>query len=250
MRRLFIIVFLAIAMIGVACQRHTTLTFVDYSYQSPKRHIASVEQETVLAVPEPSAVMVARQIFAQGGSMVDAAIAVSFALAVARPQSTGIGGGGFMLIYDPNVGKTIAYDFRERAPHKAFERMYLNAKGEVLEGRSVDGVMAAGVPGLVDGLYSIHKRHKSNLAFSQLVAPAIKLARDGVLVSKHLAAASQAKRKILLKYAETAKIFLRADGSPLRAGDLLIQKDLAKTLTAIANHGREGFYNGKVAKAI
>lgn len=184
----------------------------------------------------------------QGGNAIDAAVAVSFALSVERPQSTGIGGGGFMLVHGPNLPEPIAIDFREVAPSRAHRKMFLDPMGNELQRRSVDGVMAGAVPGLVAGLLEVHKLY-GKLKLKDVMQPAIDLAKWGFPVYPHLAKAIAYRKDVLEKYPASKKIFFRRDGKPLEQGDLLVQRDLAKTLIAIANEGKKGFYMGWVAKA-
>ena len=191
----------------------------------------------------------AYRVLEAGGNLIDAAIAASFAVSVERPQSTGLGGGGFLLYRDAKSGKIIAFDFRERAPRLATQNMFLDARGNVSKKASIDGMRAVAVPGLVAGLAAIHARYGS-LPWKKLLEPAIELAETGFEVYPDLASALRERKDVLLASAEAKKIFLKADGSTLVEGDRLIQKDLARTLRIIAQKGREGFYAGPVARAI
>ncbi len=179
------------------------------------------------------------------GNLVDAAVAMSFALAVERPQSTGIGGGGFLLLY--LEGKTSlpqAWDFRERAP--------LAANAKTFEGKdpksSRQGVLSSGVPGLVAGLYDIHKLY-GTLGWSQVVNPAVKLAKDGFPIYYELAEAISKSKKLLLEDSAMAKVFA-PQGKLLEKKDLLVQTDLAKTLSLISRLGKDAFYQGELAEKI
>lgn len=185
---------------------------------------------------------------AAGGNAADALVATSFAVSVTRPQSTGIGGGGFILYHDAESGKTYAIDCREEAPSGASRDMYLDAKKQPVPGASTYGALASGVPGLVKGLCEFHARF-GKLPFKQVIAPAIKLARDGFPVDAGLAGSAAYHRKKLAKFPESAEVFLPG-GEPVKRGELLRQPDLAKTLTAIAKHGADGFYKGRVAELI
>lgn len=191
----------------------------------------------------------AELIFAMGGNIVDAAVAASFTLGVERPQSTGLGGGGFMLIHIAKENKTYAVDFRERAPLSATEKMFLDKDGKVIEGKATTGIYAVGVPGTVAGLAEIHKKF-GKLPWNQLFQPAIDLAEKGLPVYPHMASALVNQKDILLKSDYTKSIFYHEDGTPLAVGETLIQKDMGKTLREIQKKGRNGFYKGWVANAI
>jgi len=190
-----------------------------------------------------------REILKRGGNLVDAAVAISFALSVERPQSTGLGGGGFMLLALPGWSSPIALDFREEAPMKAHEKMFLNQKGEVIPNLSSEGIFSGGVPGLVAGLTEVHQQF-GKLPLKMVMSPAIRMAKNGFFVYPYLAHCLKETQELLGKYPASKKIFFHQDGSLLREGDLLVQKDLAKTLELIAEKGKNGFYQGKVAEKI
>ncbi len=189
------------------------------------------------------------RVFQSGGNIIDAAIAASFAIGVERPQSTGIGGGGFMLYREAKTGKIYAIDFRERAPIAARENIFLDAKGEVIPEKSLVGIHAAGVPGLVRGLAEIHRRF-GRAKWKTLVAPAIALAEEGVVVYPYLANALKEERDDLAKFADSKSIFLKADGSPYVEGERIRQPALARSLREIAAGGAGAFYRGRIGKAI
>jgi gamma-glutamyltranspeptidase / glutathione hydrolase len=183
----------------------------------------------------------------QGGNAVDAAIAASFVVSVTRPQSTGIGGGGFLLLYRAADKETVAVDFRERAPLKATAHMFVR-DGNAVPALSRNGALAVAVPGLVAGLIDVQKRY-GTLPLSTVMAPAIRLADDGFPVYAQLEQALTYRAQLLRESPATRAIYFRED-RPLRAGELLVQKDLAKTLRAVAAAGKEAFYRGKVAEAL
>ena len=191
----------------------------------------------------------AREILDHGGNLVDAAIAASFVTSVERPQSTGLGGGGFFLFHEAQSGKNYAIDFRERAPHLATENMYLDSKGQVNTDLSRDGIKAVGVPGLVAGLVEIHHRF-GHLPFSQVVAPAIQLAEKGFPVYPHLADALKLRAVTLAKDPAARKIFLDHDRKPWPLGHVLLQKDLAQTLRLIVKKGKNAFYRGSIGEKL
>jgi gamma-glutamyltranspeptidase/glutathione hydrolase len=189
----------------------------------------------------------AHAILAQGGNLIDAAVASSFVLAVERPQSTGLTGGGFLMYREASSGKIYAVDFRERAPLKALEKMFLGKDGKPDPHLSRDSIFASGVPGLTAGLVEIHQRF-GKLSLAQVIQPAIDLADKGFPVYHTLARALDARADSLLADPYAKGIFGRADGKILKESDLLVQKDLAQTLRQIAKSGRKGFYEGPVAK--
>jgi gamma-glutamyltranspeptidase/glutathione hydrolase len=211
----------------------------------------------MVATAHPLATDAAYLVLRQGGNAVDAAVAASFMISVVRPQSTGIGGGGFWLFYDQKARQNFAYDFRERAPAKATAKMYYDSQGrertykfndQTIEDLSVNGHLAVAVPGLVAGLAEVHRKH-GRLPWQQLVAPAEKVAAQGFSVYTGLAAALKQQEQILKKFPSSARIFY-PEGRLLKEGDRLVQADLAKTLQLIGQEGPQVFYRGSVAKLI
>lgn len=189
------------------------------------------------------------EILKAGGNVVDAAIATAFVLAVERPHSAGLGGGGFMTLYLKDKNPHAHFiDFRETAPAKANRDMYLDKNGEVIPDLSVVGPLSVATPGFVTGLYEIHKKW-GKLSWEKLVKPSIDLANHGFKIYPSLAAHIIEKKDCLLKDADSTKLLFRS-GSPLKTGDLLVQNDLAKTLERIAKNGANEFRTGKTAKAI
>lgn len=183
-----------------------------------------------------------------GGNAVDAAVAVGYALAVVNPCCGNIGGGGFMTLRLAD-GRTTFLDFRETAPAAATPDMYLDASGNVIRGASLNGWRAVAVPGSVAGLNAALVQYGS-LPRAQVMAPAIRLAREGFVLIRgdtDIIAAAAAR---LRREANVARIFLRPDGSPLRPGDRLTQPDLARTLEAIADQGPDAFYKGAIPAAV
>ncbi|MBC97889.1 MAG: gamma-glutamyltransferase [Halobacteriovoraceae bacterium] len=184
-----------------------------------------------------------------GGNAIDAAAAVSFCISVERPQSTGIGGGGFLVFKSPEMEKPVTFDFREKAPLLADSKMYLDKEGKEIKGKSLNGIFAGGVPGLVAGIVEIHKEYGS-LPLATVMQPAIDLAEKGFKVYPELAFALRVREETLRKFPASVKIFFDKNKHILKEGDLLVQSDLAKTLKSIAKKGRDGFYKGWVADAI
>lgn len=190
---------------------------------------------------------VGTDVLKEGGTAVDAAVATAFALAVTHPSAGNIGGGGF-LVYRPNEGAPDAYDFREKAPAKSHEKMWLDENGNYDRQRHHKSHQACGVPGTVAGLHMAWKAH-GKLPWRRLVEPAIALARDGFVISHGLALDLKSVIPHFKPYPASLSQFTN-NGQPYRGGEILQQSDLAKTLERIAASGPDGFYKGKTAELI
>lgn len=190
---------------------------------------------------------VGASILRRGGNAVDAAVAVGYALAVVYPQAGNIGGGGFMTLRFKD-GRTSFLDFREKAPMAATAAMFQNASGAVVPGRSTDSWLAIGVPGTVLGLETARERY-GTLPRSVLMAPAIALARRGYVLEPGDETAFAIEREGLARNPEAARIFL-PNGRPPKAGDRLVQTDLADTLELISRDGPSAVYRGPIGRAI
>jgi len=189
------------------------------------------------------------EMYELGGNAIDAAVAVSFCIAVERPQSTGIGGGGFLVFKSAQMKIPVTFDFREKAPFLADSKIFIDEKGKVIKEKSLNGIFAGGVPGMVAGIVEIHKKY-GKLPLATVMQPAIDLAQKGFNIYPELARALKYREQVMKQFPATVKIFFGKDGKVLKEGDLLVQKDLAKTLKTIAKKGRDGFYKGWVADAI
>lgn len=194
----------------------------------------------------PLATQVGVEILKAGGNAVDAAIATAFALAVVYPEAGNIGGGGFLVARMAD-GETAALDFRETAPLAATRDMYLDENGELTD-RSITGHLASGVPGAVAGLWEAHQRFGS-MPWVELVAPAIRLARDGFIVDEDLAGSVVDEEDRLRRFPASAELFL-PNGKPIEAGSHWRNPDLAAVLERIAEQGPAGFYEGETADLI
>jgi len=192
----------------------------------------------------PIASSVGVEVLRQGGNAVDAAVAVGYALAVVFPQAGNIGGGGFMVIRMAE-GRTAAVDYREKAPLKAHRDMYLDSEGNVVPDLSLEGALSIGVPGTVAG-FSLALDEFGTKSLESIVAPAVRLARDGFEVDARLARSLRSEAESFRRYPSTAAIFVRGDGY-YKPGDTLVQEDLARTLGRITSEGPAGFYTGKTA---
>ena len=206
---------------------------------------AVVGKGGVVASRSPLASEVGLQVLKSGGNAVDAAVAVGFALAVTHPSAGNLGGGGFLVMRLAD-GDVVANDHREVAPKRASRDMYLDEAGDVVAGLSTASHLASGVPGTVDGLLSALARY-GTLDARAVLAPAIRLARDGFPLPEDLAAQFARHRDRFAPYPASAAKFAKADGAAYAAGDVFRQTDLAATLERIAAQGRDGFYAGRTA---
>ena len=186
-------------------------------------------------------------ILKRGGSAIDAAVAVGYALAVVYPAAGNLGGGGFMTIRFADGRKTFL-DFRERAPRAASRDMYLDKDKNVVKGLSTVGWLAVGVPGTVSGLEYARKKY-GTMTLKALIDPAIELAEDGFILDQGDVDMLASATEDFKKFPATAGIFLNK-GRPFTAGQRLVQRDLANTLRLIGKQGVDGFYGGKTAAAI
>ncbi|MBW4563192.1 MAG: gamma-glutamyltransferase [Mojavia pulchra JT2-VF2] len=187
----------------------------------------------------------------KGGNAVDAAVATTFAISVVEPFSAGIGGGGFLLMHSQKTGEMKALDFRERAPLKATRNIYLDAQGKVRPNASVNGYLAVATPGTVAGMYEVHRRY-GKLPWQEVVKPAIALAKDGFLLSRVVTYRSvqvnRTRKQVILNNPAAREIFTR-NGEFYGPGERLVQRDLGRTLEAIAQNP-QSFYTGSIAQAI
>ncbi len=209
---------------------------------------SDVPPKAAIASAHPLATEAGLAALRQGGNAFDAAVAVAAALAVVEPAGSGLGGGGFFLLHQAANGRNVMLDAREKAPLAANRDMYLDAAGKVIPGASVDGPRASGIPGVPAALVHLAENY-GHLPLRKTLAPAIRLAREGFEVGPRYLQQVERRLKVLGSYPQTASIFLQRGGKP-QPGFRLIQKDLARVLEAIAQHGRAGFYGGWVAKCL
>ena len=207
-----------------------------------------IAQNGMVASAHPVASQVGVDILKAGGNAVDAAVAVQFALAVVHPSAGNIGGGGFLVLRDKD-GKSYSIDFREKAPAKGHADMYLDKDGNIVPRSSTLGRLASGVPGSVDGMVQAHEKY-GKLSWKQVLQPSIDIAKNGVVLTEREARSLNSIKDDLQAVNPGASYFLNPAGKEWAAGDLLVQKDLAKVLKRIQKKGRDGFYAGKVAKRL
>ncbi|CAB1276731.1 gamma-glutamyltransferase [Candidatus Nitrosacidococcus tergens] len=204
--------------------------------------------KAAIASAHPLATQAGAKILREGGNAFDAAVAISAALAVVEPYSSGIGGGGFWLLHRAKDNKDIMIDGRERAPLAASPNMYLDKHGSVRNRDSVDGPLAAAIPGLPAALDHLTKNY-GRLSLRQTLAPAISYAQQGFEANEHFLRMVNFRLPVLKYYPNTAQVFLK-NGAVPQLGAKIKQSDLANTLTALAEHGATGFYQGNIANKL
>lgn len=255
-RTVFSCCFLSVFGVGFAWAQQPSPTTGFYQFvgeDSVSKHTiyhkeGVIAENGMVASAHPVASEVGAKILQLGGNAIDAAIAVKFALAVVYPAAGNIGGGGF-LVYRDATGKSYSIDFREKAPQKSHRDMYLDQDGNPIEGLSIHGGLASGVPGSVDGMLKVYQRFGS-LPWKTLLAPAIDLAQRGVILTEKEARGLNSVTKTFKQYNSSPIAFIRQDQRAWQKGDTLLQPELAKTLLRIQQKGRKGFYQGKTASLI
>ncbi|MBI3501674.1 MAG: gamma-glutamyltransferase [Bacteroidetes bacterium] len=213
--------------------------------QTTKRDSGLIADSGMVVCAHPLAAKVGVDILKKGGNAIDAAVAVQFTLAVIYPNAGNIGGGGFMVVR-MNSGEINSLDFREKAPLNASRDMYLDKNGNVIPNLSTEGLLSVGVPGSVDGMFRAHEKY-GKLPWKDLVQPAIDLAEKGFSITKMQAEEMNETKNNFLKWNDSLCSLVNKEW---KAGDMLIQKSLAKTLTLIRDKGKDGFYSGETASNI
>ncbi|PYU05987.1 MAG: hypothetical protein DMG33_09455 [Acidobacteria bacterium] len=201
----------------------------------------------MVATDEPLGSAAGVEILKRGGNAVDAAVAVAFALAVVEPAAGNIGGGGFMLVRLAD-GRTNFFDYREVAPAKAFREMYIRPDDTLDPEAPTIGYRSVAVPGTVAGLELALKTY-GTMKLRDVMAPAIRLAEEGIPVSEKLARELERERPKLERFTESKRIFLNS-GRMYKPGDIFRQPELAATLKRIAKKGSKEFYRGKTARML
>jgi gamma-glutamyltranspeptidase / glutathione hydrolase len=215
------------------------------------RHIVTpvISNQGMVSTQDIVATRVGAQILADGGNAVDAAVATAFALAVVHPSAGNLGGGGFMLVYLAAQDRTIAIDYREVAPMAASRDMFLDDNGNVDNERARDSHLSAGVPGTVAGMYHALSNY-GTMAWPDVIAPAIRLAEEGMIMPYDFASSLRSARDKLTSHPATRAVFYKENGDPYGAGERFVQADLGATLRLIANQGPDAFYRGEIADLI
>ncbi len=235
--------FLITSFLIVGCKQQKPVAIDAYNYQIVKH---DTFQQAAVSSAHPLASEVGKYILELGGTAMDAAIAVQYALAVVYPNAGNIGGGGFMVVHTKE-GQSYTIDFREKAPLLAHRDMYLDSLGNADLTKSQNGHLASGVPGSVAGMELAHSKF-GTLDFKQLIQPAIELAEKGFAITEREANGLNRYKEDFLKYNTQVPAFVR--NQPWKAKDTLVQTDLANTLKRIQQEGAKGFYEGETARLI
>ena len=214
----------------------------------PSIHAPVVGSQGMVASQNEMASRVGADILRRGGNAIDAAVAMGFALAVTLPRAGNVGGDGFMTLYEARTGRVHVIDFRSIAPRAATLARYIDDTGREIP-ESSEGYLAPAVPGTVAGLHLAHQRY-GRMRWSDVVAPAIRLAEDGVVLSHDEAFVFGWGRSRLSASEAARRTFYREDGSPYRAGETLRQPALAWSLRQISRGGADAFYRGAIARRI
>ena len=204
--------------------------------------------KAAIATAHPLATRAGEEILNQGGNAFDAAVAITAALAVVEPYSSGLGGGGFWLLHQANDGRQVMIDGRESAPGLAEKTMYQDKNGNIIKGLSLNGPLAAAIPGVPAGIDFINKRY-GKLPLAQDLAPAIHYAKEGFQVTERYRRLAGFRLDVLRASPAATTIFLHKNDVP-PLGHNIVQVDLANTLAAIAEQGALGFYHGNLAKKL
>ena len=241
-------------VLAVACTLPTAAQEQHRGFYTPPAadtiHPVVAEHGMVVA-QEKIAARIGADVLRRGGNAVDAAVATGFAMAVTYPRAGNIGGGGFMVIHSKQRGEDVTIDYRETAPAATTPEIFLGPDGKPDTAKSRDSALGIGVPGTVAGLtLALEKYGSGKFRLAELLQPAIALARDGFVVTDDVADTMPEERQRLARWPSAARIFSGKDSAALRDGDLLVQADLATTLSAIAEQGPRGFYEGPVAEKL
>lgn len=214
---------------------------------SPLHAIELIAKRAALSTVDARATAVGVDVLRRGGTAADAAVAVNFALAVVNPEAGNIAGGGFLVYYEKSTGAVWTLDFRSVAPRAASAKMFLNADGSVKTDSRV-GALSVAVPGAVAGMGAVHERF-GKLSWAELIQPAILLANEGYVTDARLVRAllTESQDRKIEQFKRFASVFF-PNGKPIEPGTRLVQKELARTLTRIAQRGPREFYTGQTGK--
>lgn len=204
--------------------------------------------KAAVATAHPLATQAGEEILAAGGNAFDAAVAISATLGVAEPFASGLGGGAFWLLHEARNGRQVVVDAREVAPGAATRDMYLDERGEPRAGLTINGPLAAAIPGEAAGLVHLAERY-SRLPLARLLAPAIRAAEEGVPVTRGMELGLRFRESVARASPAFAALYL-PDGKPLAQGTVVRNPELAWTLRRLADRGRDGFYRGEVAEKL
>ena len=211
-------------------------------------HASETTCQNAIASAHPLATAAGMDVLSEGGNAFDAAVAVDAVLAVVQPYAAGIGGGGFWLLHRASDNKQVMVDGRERAPLAAGRDMYLDPRGKVIPGLSLNGALSAAIPGQVAALTHINK-HYGSLPLQRLLTPAIVYARQGFAIDGVYRNRATMRQQVLQQFSSSASIFLRRGEVPTE-GTVIKQPELEETLRRIAQQGHDGFYRGEIAQLL
>jgi len=209
---------------------------------------ADSANQSAVATAHEIATRTGIEILKKGGNAFDAAAAITASLAVVEPFGSGLGGGGFWLLHRSVDNKKVVLDGRETAPMRSHRNMYVDKNGNIIKGLSLNGPMSSGIPGVVAGIDHLVKNY-GRLSLKEILKPAIQQAKNGFVVTERYRKLIRYREDIMRKYISTSSIFFINNKIP-KLGDFIVQEDLAKTLSMIAEKGSEGFYQGNFAQKI
>jgi len=209
---------------------------------------ADSANQSAVATAHEIATRTGIEILKKGGNAFDAAAAITASLAVVEPFGSGLGGGGFWLLHRSVDNKKVVLDGRETAPMRSHRNMYVDKNGNIIKGLSLNGPMSSGIPGVVAGIDHLVKNY-GRLSLIEILKPAIQQAKNGFVVTERYRKLIRYREDIMRKYISTSSIFFINNKIP-KLGDFIVQEDLAKTLSMIAEKGSEGFYQGNFAQKI
>jgi len=251
LKTLFVAMSIAVPLFSVSAILH--VPSIQAAEPSIYSHMATAQpiwaEHGMVSSQEALATRAGVEILKQGGNAVDAAVAVGFSLAVTLPRAGNLGGGGFMMVHLAEANKTIAIDYREMAPAKAHKDIFLDDNGDPDPRLSREHGLAVGVPGTVMGMELALQKY-GTMTMKQVTAAAIKMAKEGIEVTPDLSTSLIGLKKRIAQWPSSAKIFYKADGSNYRVKETLKQPELAHSLSLIAAHGSNGFYQGETAQKI
>ena len=209
---------------------------------------ADGQNQSAVATAHNIATRTGIEILKKGGNAFDAAAAITASLAVVEPYGSGLGGGGFWLLHRSKDNKKVVLDGRETAPMRSHIKMYVDKNGNIIKGLSLNGPMSSGIPGVVAGIDHLVKKY-GRLSLKEILKPAIQQAKNGFIVTERYRNLIRYREDVIRQYASTSSIFFINNKIP-KLGDFIVQKDLAKTFSMIAEKGSKGFYQGNFAQKI
>lgn len=203
----------------------------------------------MVATQEALATKAGLEVLKEGGNAIDAAVTVGFTLAVTLPEAGNLGGGGFMLVHLAKTNENVAIDYREKAPLAATKDMFIDANGRVDPTKSRYSYLAVGVPGTVAGMVTALEKY-GTISLARALQPGISLAENGFPINEYMYRTLVEAKEKMQPYPASTAIFYKPNGIPYQMGEILVQKDLAKSLKLIAKEGKKAFYEGSIADAI